>query len=158
MGVSPIFYLCAMDLRLLLETTVEGLGFEVVDIEMSPRAKLLRVFIDKLDKAGGVDVEDCALVSNQLSRLLMVEEVDYDRLEVSSPGMDRPLTKPAHFERFLGQQAQIRLRIPLAGGRRNFAGRMQRIENGRLSLLVEKEEVEIDLASIEKARLIPEFD
>lgn len=158
MGVSPIFYLCAMDLRLLLETTVEGLGFEVVDIEMSPRAKLLRVFIDKLDKPGGVDVEDCALVSNQLSRVLMVEEVDYDRLEVSSPGMDRPLTKPAHFERFLGHQAQIRLRIPLAGGRRNFAGKMQRIENGRLSLLVEKDEVEIDLASIEKARLIPEFD
>lgn len=158
MGVSPIFYLCAMDLRLLLETTVEGLGFEVVDIEMSPRAKLLRVFIDKLDKPGGVDVEDCALVSNQLSRVLMVEEVDYDRLEVSSPGMDRPLTKPAHFERFLGHQAQIRLRIPLAGGRRNFAGKMQSIENGRLSLLVEKDEVEIDLASIEKARLIPEFD
>jgi ribosome maturation factor RimP len=157
MGVSPIFYLCAMDLRLLLETTVEGLGFEVVDIELSPRAKLLRVFIDKLDKAGGVDVDDCAKVSNQLSRVLMVEEVDYDRLEVSSPGMDRPLTKPAHFQRFLGHQAQIRLRIPVAG-RRNFAGTLQRIEDGRLCLLVEKDEVEIDLAAIEKARLVPEFD
>ena len=143
-----------MDLRLLLETTVVGLGFEVVDIEMSPRAKLLRVLIDK---DGGVNVEDCAKVSNQLSRVLMVEEIDYDRLEVSSPGLDRPLTKPAHFQRFIGHQAQIRLRIPVAG-RRNFAGTLKQVGDGRLCLLVEKNEVEIELASIEKARLIPEFD
>ncbi|HEY5764273.1 MAG TPA: ribosome maturation factor RimP [Rhodocyclaceae bacterium] len=145
-----------MDLRLLLETTVVGLGFEVVDIEMSPRAKLLRVLIDS-DRAGGVNVEDCAKVSNQLTRVLMVEEIDYDRLEVSSPGMDRPLTKPEHFQRFIGHQAQIRVRIPVAG-RRNFAGTLKQVVDGRVCLLVEKNEVEIEFASIEKARLIPEFD
>lgn len=157
MGDSPIFYLCAMDLRQLIETTVVGLGFEVVDLELSPRARLLRIFIDKVEKSGGVDVDDCATVSNQLTRVLMVEGVDYERLEVSSPGLDRPLTKPEHFARFTGQEAQIRLRIAIAG-RRNFAGTLNGVADGRLNLLVEKNEVEIELANVEKARLVPKFD
>ena len=103
-----------MDLHALIETTVTGLGYEVVDLEVSPRARLLRVFIDQPEKARGVDVEDCATVSNQLTRVLMVENVDYDRLEVSSPGLDRPLTKPAHFERFAGSDVQLKLRVPVA--------------------------------------------
>jgi ribosome maturation factor RimP len=154
MGVSPIFYLCAMDLRQLLERTVSGLGFEVVDVEMSPRARLLRLFIDK---EGGVDVEDCAAVSNHLTRVLTVENVDYDRLEVSSPGLDRPLTKPEHFVRFLGHEAQVRLRVALAG-RRNFAGRIGVLTAGKLTLQAGNEEVEIELANVEKARLVPKFD
>jgi hypothetical protein len=81
------FSFVPMDLIALIEKTVAGLGFELVDIEQSPRGRVLRVFIDKPDKAGGIDVEDCTLVSNQLSRVLAVENVDYDRLEISSPGL-----------------------------------------------------------------------
>jgi ribosome maturation factor RimP len=74
-----------VDLTALLEKTVGALGYELVDLELANRGRLMRIFIDK---AGGVDVEDCAAVSNQLTRLLVVEGVDYDRLEVSSPGLD----------------------------------------------------------------------
>ena len=80
-----------MDLHELIEKTVAGLGYELVDIEQSPRGRVLRVFIDMPEKAGGIDVEDCSLVSNQLSRMLTVENVDYDQFEISSPGMDRVL-------------------------------------------------------------------
>jgi len=92
-----------MDLNALLETTVVGLGYELVDIEMSPRGRTIRVFIDLPGKESGVDVDDCARVSNQLSRILEVENVDYDRLEVSSPGLDRVVKKPEDFARFAGQ-------------------------------------------------------
>jgi ribosome maturation factor RimP len=87
-----------MQLVDLIETTVVGLGYELVEFETSPRARLLRVFIDRPAGAqaekSGISVEDCATVSSQLSRVFMVENVDYDRLEVSSPGLDRPLVKP----------------------------------------------------------------
>lgn len=83
----------------------------------------MRLFIDQPDKAGGVDVEDCALVSNQLSRVLTVENIDHDRLEVSSPGLDRVLKKAADFERFAGSEISLRLRLPV-GGRRNFCGQV----------------------------------
>lgn len=146
-----------MDLHALIETTVTGLGYEVVDMEVSPRARLLRVFIDRLDRAGGVDVEDCATVSNQLTRVLMVENVDYDRLEVSSPGLDRPLTKPAHFERFAGSDVQLKLRVPL-NGRRNFSGVLLGLADGKIRLQVEGQEVAIDIAQVDKARLVPRFD
>ena len=69
-----------MDLNNLIDITVTGLGYELVDLELSPRGRVLRLFIDKVDKPSGIDVEDCALVSNQLSRVLAVENVDYDRL------------------------------------------------------------------------------
>jgi ribosome maturation factor RimP len=102
-----------MDVHEVLEKTVSGLGYELVDVERSPRGRVLRVFIDKPDKPRGVDVEDCALVSNQLSRVLMVENFDYDCLEVSSPGIDRPLKKEADFERFAGSEITLKLRLPL---------------------------------------------
>jgi ribosome maturation factor RimP len=101
-----------MDVHEILEKTVTGLGYELVDVERSPRGRVLRVFIDKPDKPRGVDIDDCALVSNQLSRVLMVENVDYDRLEVSSPGIDRPLKKEADFERFAGSEITLKLRLP----------------------------------------------
>ena len=89
-----------MDLYGLLESTVTGLGYEFVDLEVSQRGKSLRLFIDK---AAGISVDDCAFVSNHLSRLLAVEmDYDYDRLEVSSPGLDRVLKKEADFIRFSG--------------------------------------------------------
>src|SRR3990172_1682073 len=105
----------------LIEQTVGGMGYELVEVETSPRGRLLRVFIDKPEDEKGVSVDDCTAVSNQLTRLFAVEEVDYDRLEVSSPGLDRVLKKAADFERFAGQEAQLKLRLPV-GNQRNFSG------------------------------------
>ena len=147
-----------MDLHELLETTVTGLGYELVDVEQSPRGRVLRVFIDKLDKPGGIDVEDCALVSNQLSRVLAVENIDYDRLEVSSPGLDRVLKKPSDFVRFVGSEVNLRLRVPRSGGRRNFNGVLLTCEDGKLRLAIDTGEVELELGNVDKARLVPKFD
>jgi ribosome maturation factor RimP len=146
-----------MDLHELLEKTVTGLGYELVDVEQSPRGRVLRLFIDKQDKPRGVDIDDCALVSNQLSRVLTVENVDYDNLEVSSPGMDRPLKKAADFERFSGSEVNLKLRLPV-NGRRNFNGVLQGLQDGKVRLQIDSGEVELDLANIDKARLVPKFD
>ncbi len=149
-----------MDLHELLEKTVTGLGYELVDVERSPRGRVLRLFIDKPDKARGVDIDDCALVSNQLSRVLTVENIDYDRLEISSPGMDRPLKKAVDFERFAGAEITLKLRLPV-NGRRNFNGVLQGLQDGKVCLQIdsgELKQVELDLANIDKARLVPKFN
>ena len=146
-----------MDLQELINKTVTGLGYELVDVEQSPRGRVLRLFIDMPEKQGGIDVEDCALVSNQLTRVLAVENVDYDRLEVSSPGLDRVLKKPSDFERFVGSEINLRLRLPM-NGRRNFNGVLLGLENDKVSLRIDTGEVELDLGNIDKARLVPKFD
>src|SRR5690348_11401014 len=97
-----------VDLAATLETTLTGLGYELVDWERGGKG-LLRIFIDC---PRGITVDDCALVSNQLTRLFAVENIDYERLEVSSPGLDRPLKKMADYVRFAGHEAQIKLRVP----------------------------------------------
>lgn len=142
-----------MDLLKLIEQTAEGLGYELVDFETSPRGRLMRVFIDS---PNGITVDDCATVSNQLTRIFEVENVDYDRLEVSSPGLDRPLSKPADFERFAGQDIQVRLRMPIAN-QRNFSGVLQGLKEGMVTLETEKGSMEIPFEEIEKARLVPRF-
>ena len=141
-----------MDVVKLVETTVSGLGYELVDLERSGRG-LLRVLIDKPD---GISVDDCQVVSNQLTRLFMVENVDYDRLEVSSPGLDRPLKKETDFVRFAGEKVQLRLRMPLAG-RKNFAGVIGAVNDGILQLDVDGNQVAIELSNLDKARLVPTF-
>ena len=141
-----------MDVVELVETTVNGLGYELVDFERSGRG-LLRVFIDK---PGGVTVDDCQVVSNQLSRLFLVENVDYDRLEISSPGLDRPLKKEADFVRFAGEKVQVKLRMPMEG-RKNFTGTISRLVDGVLQLDVDGKLVEIELRNLDKARLVPTF-
>ena len=141
-----------MDVVKLVETTVSGLGYELVDMERSGRG-LLRVLIDKPD---GISVDDCQVVSNQLTRLFMVENVDYDRLEVSSPGLDRPLKKEADFVRFAGEKVQLRLRMPLEG-RKNFAGVIGAVNDGILQLDVDGNHVAIELSNLDKARLVPTF-
>ena len=146
-----------MDLNTLIETTVVGLGYELVDVEMSPRGRTVRVFIDLPDDDKGIDVEDCAKVSNQLSRVFEVENVDFDHLEISSPGLDRVVKKAADFERFAGQDIQIKLRIPHAG-RRNFQGELLGHKDGKVGLRLEKDDVELEFNNIEKARLVPRFD
>jgi len=149
-----------MKLQALLETTVSGLGYELVSVELSNRGKMLRIFIDRAVQgagSGGITVDDCARVSNQLARVLEVEDIDYDRLEVSSPGLDRPLKKVADFARFVGEEARLSLRVPVAG-RRNFTGVMRAVADGRLELEMEGGKVSLDIANIDKARLVPKVE
>jgi len=140
-------------LHKLIEQTAEGLGYELVDFETSPRGRLMRIFIDS---PNGITVDDCATVSNQLVRVFEVENVDYDRLEVSSPGLDRALKKPADFERFAGQDVQVRLSMPVAN-QRSFTGVLQGLKDGVVTLETEKGSMEIPFEDIEKARLVPRF-
>lgn len=140
-----------MDLQALLETTLAGLGYELVDLERSGKGLFLRVFIDKPD---GINVEDCAAVSQHLTRWLTVENINYDRLEVSSPGLDRLLKKERDFVRFTGQKARIKLRIPV-DGQRNFVGVLQETSAGKVRLEVDGKVLSLDLSNLEKARLVP---
>lgn len=130
------------------------MGFELVDWELQPRAKLVRVFIDKPE---GVDVEDCARVSNHLTHLFTVENVDYDRLEVSSPGLDRPVKKAADFARFAGEEAQVNLR-ELTDGSRRLKGILRGVEGDNVLLETDKGMRTIPIAAIDKARLVPKID
>jgi ribosome maturation factor RimP len=140
-----------MDLQGLLENTLAGLGYELVELERSTKGGLLRVFIDK---PGGINVDDCALVSNHLGRWLAVESVGYERLEVSSPGLDRPLRTAKDFARFSGQKAKLKLRVPQAG-QRNFIGVLRDTEAGKVGLEVDGELLSLDLGNVDKARLVP---
>jgi ribosome maturation factor RimP len=148
------------DLAGLIEQAVTGLGYELVDFEASPRARLLRVFIDRpgaaADNRSGITVEDCAEVSNHLTRLFAVENIDYDRLEVSSPGMDRPLKRSGDFARFAGQDVQLKLRIA-EQNQRNFSGTLLGCDGERVRIGTEGGERAFALDNIEKARLVPKF-
>lgn len=142
-----------MDVMALIEKTVTGLGYEFVDFERAGRG-LLRVFIDQ---SGGVGVEDCVAVSNQLTRLMAVEGVDYQRLEVSSPGLDRPLRRREDFARFVGKEIKLRVRLPRAG-RRNYVGRILSVSDSALQLVGEGEEfLTVEWSDIDRANLVPEF-
>jgi len=141
-----------MDAARLVETTLTGLGYELVDLEVSGRG-MMRVL---MDKPTGITLEDCEQVSHQLTRLFAVEGVNYERLEVSSPGLDRPIKKEADFVRFRGEKAQIKLRMPLAG-RKNFSGILCEVQDGVLQLDVDGNQVSIELSNIDKARLVPTF-
>ncbi len=110
-----------------VETTVTGLGYDLVDAERSPRG-LLRVFIDHLQGQGSsaepgavITVEDCEKVTRQLQHVLEVENCAYERLEVSSPGLDRPLKKAADYQRFVGEQIEVTLKVPFQG-RKKYKG------------------------------------
>lgn len=151
-----------MQLDDLIENAVSGLGYELVDFETSPRGRLLRVFIDNPDPAKGVGVDDCVAVSNHLTRLFAVENVDYDRLEVSTPGLDRPLKKPTDFARFAGHEVQLKSRVPIdtgKGNQRNFTGVIVGVREAEAGVAVRVGEIEHVFAfdAIEKARLVPKF-
>jgi len=137
----------------IIEQAVQGLGFELVDFETSPKGRLLRVFIDG---PKGITVDDCATVSNHLTRLFAVENVDYDRLEVSSPGLDRPLKKLSDFERFVGHEAHVRIRVAI-DGQRNFAGLLGGVSEGKVLLTTDKGTIALDFEQVDKARLVPKF-
>ena len=159
-----------MDIQSILDKTLPGLGYELVDYELTTQGDL-RVFIDK--EEGSITLDDCVAVSNHLSRVLMVEDVDYQRLEISSPGLDRPLTKAADFSKFTGHLAKIKTRLPI-DGQKNFLGRIQGIDEQQvISLNLEEvkphgrdkranviagKTILIEWQNIDKARLKPEFD
>jgi ribosome maturation factor RimP len=145
-----------MQLAEIIEQAVSGLGYELVDFETSPRGRLLRVFIDRLPEQGVITVDDCSTVSNHLTRLFAVENVDYDRLEISSPGLDRALKKSADWVRFAGHDVQFKLRVPV-GNQRNFVGRIVGLNGERVAIEVEGEAQEFPIEGIEKARLVPKF-
>ena len=155
MGVKPIFLFVGSIMALvgLVEQVVGGLGYELVDLETSPKGRLMRVFID-IER--GITVDDCATVSNQLTRVFEVENVDYDRLEVSSPGLDRPLKKESDFERFKGEQVQLRTRLPI-GNQRNFSGVLEGLRDGMVVLNTDAGERSFPFDEVEKARLVPQF-
>ena len=154
------------DLHTLVEQSVTQLGYELVDLEVSNRGKLLRVFIDKLapaDAKDSVNIDDCVLVSNQLGNILSVEhDIDYDRLEVSSPGIDRVLKKEADFLRFIGERAQVKIRMPITSAenkepRKNFLGLIRGLEDGWLLLECDGVVEKLALNNIDKAKLNPVF-
>jgi ribosome maturation factor RimP len=138
----------------LLQRTVPALGYELVDVDLSSRGKLVRIFIDK---PNGVDVEDCARVSNHLTRLFAVENVDFDRLEVSSPGLDRPLTKLSDFVRFAGEEAQLTLAQPVDGAKR-IKGIVRGTDGGTVLVETASGVRALPFETIGRARLVPRID
>ncbi len=158
MGKSAHFlFMDKETLQRLVEDVLKSLGFELVDFERSFRARLIRVFMEHQDHQQPVDTEDCARVSNQLTRVLTVENVDFDRLEVSSPGLDRVVKKWEDFVRFQGKPIQIKLKTALESfqNRRHFQGELAGVENGKVALSMDGQIVFLEFAEIEKARLVP---
>ncbi len=159
------------DLHGLIDKTVTLLGFELVDLEISNRGKLLRVFIDKLnpkDIKDSVTIDDCVLVSNQLGNVLTVEnEIEYDRLEISSAGMDRVLKKEKDFARFAGERAQVKLRIGIKDEsvsavdttlpRKTFLGILKGVEASNVVVECDGVVYKLAMNNIDKARLSPIF-
>jgi ribosome maturation factor RimP len=147
-------------LEQVFDRTVRGLGYELADFEISNHGRMLRVFIDKMhdvqsEPRSQITLADCEAVSRQLTRVLEVEGIGYDRLEVSSPGLDRRLKKAADFARFTGQMAELRLREPL-NGRRRFVGIVRGIKDDQVELESEGVGYVLALANLERARLVPQ--
>jgi ribosome maturation factor RimP len=144
----------------LLERTLAGLGLQLADFEYINKGSMLRVFIEKEHEmsagaiGGGITIADCEAASRQLQRVLEVEGVRYDRLEVSSPGLDRRLKKAADFARFSGCEARVRLRHPISG-RRNFTGIVRAVSGDRVDFDFDGGRLTFDLADLERARLVP---
>ncbi|MDB5774155.1 MAG: hypothetical protein JWP38_288 [Herbaspirillum sp.] len=155
-----------MHLPDLIEKTVAGMGYELVDFEKAARG-LLRIFIDfSPDNAeqGQITVEDCEKVTHQLLHVFTVENVLYERLEVSSPGLDRPLKKVGDYTRFADREAVVKLRATLPGGgnRKSFQGVLRMPEGENLKLEFESNDgpaiLDFTIADVDKAHLVPQVD
>jgi ribosome maturation factor RimP len=143
------------ELTRLLEPAIEQLGYELADLELrlAGRDSLVRVFIDKPE---GVGLEDCETVSRQVSAVLDVEDPvpGHYVLEVSSPGLDRKLTKSAHYRRYVGDDIRVQLRFPIEG-RRKFRGRLTAASEETIQIDVDGQLHELPIATIDTARLVP---
>lgn len=139
----------------LLEPVVNGMGFELVEIEFDahPKNKILRLYIDK---EGGVLIDDCSEVSHQVSAVIDVEDPisGFFNLEVSSPGLDRPLRKIEDYVRFQGEMVKLKTSMP-HDGQRNFKGQIKAVKKDAVVIGWDGKEVSLPVAAIEKARLIP---
>lgn len=145
------------ELESLLEPEITRMGYELVDLEMhiAGRGSVLRVFIDAPD---GVTVDDCADVSRRVSALLDVEDPipgEYN-LEVSSPGLDRPLRRDSHFVKYAGSEIRVRMQKGFVG-RRRVKGRLVGLENDEIVIVADGEEVRLPRGKVESARLVPEL-
>jgi ribosome maturation factor RimP len=143
------------ELAKLLEPAIERLGYELADLEVRLGGKggLVRVFIDKPE---GIDLDDCETVSRAVSALLDVEDPvpgNYN-LEVSSPGLDRKLTKVEHFQRFEGEIVKVQMRFPIEG-RRRFRGTLVSSDDENIVVDVDGESHSLPLKAIDTARLVP---
>ena len=143
----------SINLESLVEKTVNNMGYELVDFEFHNQGRLIRIYIDKL---GSVNIDDCVDVSNQLNHVLSVEDsIDYDRLEVSSPGIDRVIKKLEDFSRFIGEKIKFKTRMPI-NDRRNFKAKILGVEGTTIILDAEGEgEIKIPFGEIDKARIDP---
>lgn len=138
----------------LIEPAINALGYELWSIELLSQGKFstLRIFIDA---EKGINVDDCAAVSHQVSGILDVEDPIKSKytLEVSSPGLDRPLVKLEHFEEYTGSYINVRLRVPFEG-RRKFAGMLNGVEDECVVLHVDQEEYLLPIETIDKANVV----
>lgn len=161
-----------MVLEQLIAQTLTGLGYELVDFERAGNG-LLRVFIDEVNHSREVNIDDCEAASRQLSYVFEVENINYERLEVSSPGIDRPLKKTADFARFVGSLASVKLKLPLKlsptdeVGRKNFSGTIAGVDetapaDAQIHLQFdhdgEQQVLAFGMADVDKARLVPVYD
>ena len=142
------------DLETLIEKLVTQLGYELVDFETINGGQILRIYIDKGDL---IDIEDCTKVSNHVNNVLSVEtDYDYERLEVSSPGLDRVIKKLSDFDRFKGQKIKIKTRFAIEN-RKNFKGTLSGTKGESIMIEVDNESLLIDFENIDKARLDPDY-
>lgn len=148
-----------VDLEKLIGHAVTALGYDLVGIEHIPQGRrlLLRIYVDS---EPGITLDDCERVSHQVSGILDVEDIirsEYT-LEVSSPGLDRPLFKAEHYARFIGHRIRLRL-IAAHDGRRKFSGSIERIEDEKLWIKDQETDalLEFSLGEIDKANLIPDL-
>lgn len=147
------------ELTKLLSPVIASLGLECLGVEYSPYsgASLVRIFIDAPGRP--VDIEDCERVSREVGAMLDVEDPIKGRytLEVSSPGLDRPLFTPEQFARFAGQSAKLSLNVPL-DGRRRFQGPIRSVDGDRITIEQDGKDVVIEHGNVLKANLVPEFE
>ena len=145
-------------LKQLLQPVVEALGCQLwgLDLQAGGKTKLLRIYIDRAED--GIGIEDCEKVSRQSSAILDVEEAINGEyiLEVSSPGMDRPLYELDHYQQFIGEDISLRLRFPFEG-RRNFKGRLTAVDGDEIAVVVADHEFLFPVEGIEKANVVPRF-
>ena len=142
------------DLETLIEKLVTQLGYELVDFETVNGGQILRIYIDKGDL---IDIEDCTKVSNHVNNVLSVEtDYDYERLEVSSPGIDRVIKKINDFDRFKGQKIKIKTRFAIEN-RKNFKGTLFGTKGESIMIEIDNESLLIDFENIDKARLDPDY-
>lgn len=163
LGYRPFFYVLGVGLSTLeqkltelISTPVEALGFELVGIEfIRARQSTLRIYIES---ENGINVDDCADVSHQVSAVLDVEDpiTTAYTLEVSSPGMERPLFTAAHYARFIGEEVSLTLRMAVQN-RRRWVGKINAIEGETITVNVEGKDEAFALSNIQKANLVPQF-